>query len=70
MASVAVALSHLGHAITGSDTGLYPPMSTYLDEHHIRYFSGFSADNLQSVKPDMVVVGNAVSRGNEELEYA
>ena len=70
MASVAIALSHSGHAITGSDTGLYPPMSTYLDEHNIRYFSGFSAENLKSVMPDMVVVGNAVSRGNEELEYA
>ncbi|TCD48640.1 UDP-N-acetylmuramate--L-alanine ligase [Chlorobium sp. N1] len=70
MASVAVALSHLGHAVTGSDTGLYPPMSTYLDEHNIRYFQGFRKENLESVRPDLVVVGNAVSRGNEELEYA
>ncbi|NTW84165.1 MAG: UDP-N-acetylmuramate--alanine ligase [Chlorobiaceae bacterium] len=70
MASVAVALSHAGHAITGSDTQLYPPMSTYLEEHSLRYFNGFSEHNLQSASPDMVVVGNAISRGNPELEYA
>ncbi|NTV02118.1 MAG: UDP-N-acetylmuramate--alanine ligase [Chlorobiaceae bacterium] len=70
MASVAVALSHMGHAVTGSDTQLYPPMSTYLDEHNIRYFNGFSESNLESSTPDFVVVGNAVSRGNPELEYA
>lgn len=70
MASVAVALSHAGHAITGSDTQLYPPMSTYLDDHNIRYFSGFSEKNLKSASPDIIVVGNAISRGNVELEYA
>jgi UDP-N-acetylmuramate: L-alanyl-gamma-D-glutamyl-meso-diaminopimelate ligase len=70
MASTAVALSHAGHAITGSDTQLYPPMSTYLEEHNIRYFNGFSEHNLQSASPDIIVVGNAISRGNPELEYA
>jgi UDP-N-acetylmuramate: L-alanyl-gamma-D-glutamyl-meso-diaminopimelate ligase len=70
MASVAVALSHAGHAISGSDTQLYPPMSSYLDDHNIRYFTGFSDRNLQSASPDIVVVGNAISRGNPELEYA
>ena len=70
MASVAVALSHMGHAITGSDTQLYPPMSTYLDDHNIRYFSGFSEQNLAGSTPDLVVVGNAISRGNPDLEYA
>ena len=70
MASVAVALSHAGHAITGSDTQLYPPMSTYLEEHNIRYFNGFSAENIKHASPDVVVVGNAISRGNVELEYA
>ncbi len=70
MASVAVALSHAGHAITGSDTQLYPPMSTYLEEHNIRYFNGFSAENIKHASPDIVVVGNAISRGNAELEYA
>ncbi|MBN1928029.1 MAG: UDP-N-acetylmuramate:L-alanyl-gamma-D-glutamyl-meso-diaminopimelate ligase [Chlorobiaceae bacterium] len=70
MASVAVALSHMGHAVTGSDTQLYPPMSTYLENHNIRYFNSFSAENLKSASPDLVVVGNAISRGNPDLEYA
>lgn len=70
MASVAVALSHMGHAVTGSDTQLYPPMSTYLENHNIRYFNNFSAENLKSATPDLVVVGNAISRGNPDLEYA
>jgi len=70
MASVAVALSHMGHAITGSDTQLYPPMSTYLESHNIRYFNGFSDKNLEGTAPDLVVVGNAISRGNPDLEYA
>ncbi|MBM3423025.1 MAG: UDP-N-acetylmuramate--alanine ligase [Chlorobi bacterium] len=70
MASVAVALSRLGHAVSGSDTALYPPMSTYLDTHNIRYFKGFSEDNIHAALPDLIVVGNAVSRGNCELEYA
>ena len=70
MASVAVAMSHAGHAVTGSDTQLYPPMSTYLDDHNIRYFTGFSGKNLQRASPDAVIVGNAISRGNPELEYA
>ncbi|HHE31556.1 MAG TPA: UDP-N-acetylmuramate:L-alanyl-gamma-D-glutamyl-meso-diaminopimelate ligase [Chlorobaculum parvum] len=70
MASGAVALSHMGHAVTGSDMQLYPPMSTYLENHNIRYFNGFSAENLKSASPDLVVVGNAISRGNPDLEYA
>lgn len=70
MASVAVALSHSGHAVSGSDTALYPPMSTYLETHNIRYFNGFSEENIHRAIPDLVVVGNAVSRGNCELEYA
>lgn len=70
MASVAVALSHMGHAVTGSDVQLYPPMSTYLESHNIRYFNSFSAENLKSASPDLVVVGNAISRGNPDLEYA
>ncbi|MEI6638462.1 MAG: UDP-N-acetylmuramate--alanine ligase [Chlorobium sp.] len=71
MASVAVALSHAGHAVTGSDSQLYPPMSSFLDEHNIRYCNGFSEKNVERVSPDTaIVVGNAISRGNVELEYA
>ncbi len=70
MASVAVALSQAGHEVTGSDTALYPPMSEYLEAHSIPCFNGFTPDNLDKVRPDFIVVGNAVSRGNPELEAA
>ena len=70
MASVAVALSQAGHEVTGSDTALYPPMSDYLETHSIPCFNGFNPDNLLKKRPDIIVVGNAVSRGNPELEHA
>ncbi len=70
MASVAIALSHAGHTITGSDVQLYPPMSSSLEEHNISYFNGFSEKNLQGSAHHFIVVGNAISRGNPELEYA
>lgn len=70
MASVAVALSKRGHSVSGSDTAFYPPMSDYLAEHSIPCFNGYNPDNLLKSKPDIIVVGNAVSRGNPELEIA
>ncbi len=70
MASVAVALSRSGHAVSGSDTALYPPMSDYLAQHRIACHTDFDPENLIEDRPDTVVVGNAVSRGNPELEFA
>ncbi len=70
MASVAVALSEAGYRVSGSDTTLYPPMSDYLLERGITCHKGFAADHLVQTKPDTIVVGNAISRGNPELEYA
>lgn len=67
MGSLAGLLRAAGHRVTGSDHGVYPPMSTLLDEMGIPWVDGFSADNLVPV-PDRVVVGNAISRGNPELE--
>ncbi|MGE0158866.1 MAG: UDP-N-acetylmuramate:L-alanyl-gamma-D-glutamyl-meso-diaminopimelate ligase [Gemmatimonadales bacterium] len=67
MASLAGLLRAKGHTVTGSDEGVYPPMSTMLDELGIAYARGFDPANLEPV-PDVVVVGNAISRGNEELE--
>jgi UDP-N-acetylmuramate: L-alanyl-gamma-D-glutamyl-meso-diaminopimelate ligase len=67
MASLAGLLRAKGHQVTGSDEGVYPPMSTMLDGLGIGYAHTFSAGNLEPT-PDVVVVGNAVSRGNEELE--
>ena len=67
MASVAVAMKERGYKVTGSDTNVYPPMSTFLAERNIEVMSGYAEENL-SHNPDLVVVGNAISRGNPEAE--
>ncbi|MXY97968.1 MAG: UDP-N-acetylmuramate:L-alanyl-gamma-D-glutamyl-meso-diaminopimelate ligase [Gemmatimonadetes bacterium] len=67
MGALAVMLKSLGHRVTGSDENVYPPMSTVLSEQQIPVFEGFSAANLDP-SPDLVVIGNAVSRGNPEAE--
>jgi UDP-N-acetylmuramate: L-alanyl-gamma-D-glutamyl-meso-diaminopimelate ligase len=67
MGSLAGLLRQAGHRVTGSDEGVYPPMSTMLDALGIDYARGFDPGNLEPA-PDIVVVGNAISRGNEELE--
>lgn len=68
MGSVAVALARAGYTVTGSDEGVYPPMSDVLSAAGISWYEGFDADKLQALAPDVTVVGNAVSRGNVELE--
>lgn len=67
MGGLAVMAKGLGHTVTGSDAGVYPPMSTQLEAEGIKLMQGYSVNNL-SVKPDIVVIGNALSRGNEEVE--
>lgn len=67
MGSAAAAFRQLGHKITGSDNAVYPPMSTMLESHGIEIASGYKAENLPD-DADMYVVGNAVSRGNPEVE--
>ncbi len=67
MAALASLLRQKGHRVTGSDEGVYPPMSTLLDDLGIEYAHSFSPANLEPA-PDMVIVGNAITRGNEELE--
>ena len=67
MGSLAGLLRSKGHTVTGSDEGVYPPMSDMLNELGIEYAQTFSPVNLQPA-PDVVVVGNAISRGNPELE--
>lgn len=69
MASAAVALKNQGYSVTGSDTNIYPPMSDFLASHGIEPLPGYHEKNLQSQKPDCVVIGNALSRGNPEVEY-
>ena len=67
MAPLAGMLAESGHRVTGSDAGVYPPASTLLDSLRIRWTNGFDADNLDPA-PDIVVLGNALSRGNPEVE--
>src|SRR5579859_3377523 len=67
MASAAAAMQEKGFTVTGSDQNVYPPMSTFLSERKIQYMSGYAEPNLAH-KPDLVVIGNAISRGNPEAE--
>src|SRR6058998_1385462 len=67
MASVAAAMQQKGVKVTGSDQHVYPPMSTFLAERRIEVISGYAEHNLAH-KPDLVVIGNAISRGNPEAE--
>jgi UDP-N-acetylmuramate: L-alanyl-gamma-D-glutamyl-meso-diaminopimelate ligase len=67
MASVAAAMQEKGVQVTGSDQNVYPPMSTFLAERGIQVNPGFAELNLAH-RPDLVVIGNAISRGNPEAE--
>ena len=68
MASLAGMLQQQGHRITGSDAAAYPPMCDLLARLKIPIHEPYSESNL-TPRPDLVVVGNAISRGNIELEY-
>src|SRR5580704_12213196 len=68
MASLAGLLQLKGHRVTGSDQAAYPPMSDLLRSLNIAVAEPFSTENLKP-HPDLVIVGNAMSRGNVELEY-
>src|SRR5438093_934463 len=68
MASLAAMLMDRGYEVSGSDDAVYPPMSDFLAQKGIRVARAFDLSNLQP-EPDLVVVGNALSRGNPEVEY-
>ena len=68
MASTAAAMQEKGFQITGSDQNIYPPMSTLLADRKIPVLLGYAEQNLAH-KPDLVVIGNAISRGNPEAEF-
>ncbi|EEX39393.1 UDP-N-acetylmuramate:L-alanyl-gamma-D-glutamyl-meso-diaminopimelate ligase [Vibrio sp. Vb2880] len=68
MGGVAMLARQLGHKVTGSDANVYPPMSTMLASHGIDIIEGFDPVQLEP-RPDLVVVGNAMSRGNPCVEY-
>jgi UDP-N-acetylmuramate: L-alanyl-gamma-D-glutamyl-meso-diaminopimelate ligase len=68
MGGVAVLARELGHCVEGSDQNIYPPMSTQLEQLGIALKPGYSAGNL-TPPPDLVIVGNAMSRGNPAVEH-
>jgi len=66
MGSLALIAKQLGHTVTGQDQGVYPPMSTQLDEQSISYTQGYDAKDLPEA--DIFIIGNALSRGNKCVE--
>jgi len=67
MATLAAMLKRRGFDVRGSDANMYPPMSTFLEEEGITTLSGYHADHI-TPDLDLVIIGNAVSRGNPEVE--
>ncbi len=68
MGGVAVLARALGHGVTGSDAKVYPPMSTQLEAEGITLHEGYDPAHLEPV-PDLVIIGNALSRGNPAVEH-
>jgi UDP-N-acetylmuramate: L-alanyl-gamma-D-glutamyl-meso-diaminopimelate ligase len=67
MGSVAAALQERGFKVTGSDENIYPPMSTFLQKHGVALNEGYRPENIPA-DADVVVIGNAITRGNPEVE--
>jgi len=67
MGGLALIAREQGHTVSGSDQNVYPPMSLQLEEQGIELMQGYQASNLEA-KPDLVIIGNALSRGNPEVE--
>lgn len=68
MGGIAAIAKSLGHTVTGSDTNVYPPMSTQLESLGISLTRGFDTEQFNP-SPDIVIIGNALSRGNPAVEY-
>lgn len=69
MGNAALLARAAGHEVLGADSGVYPPMSTVLAGAGIALHEGYDPARLQSLTPDLVVIGNAMSRGNPEVEW-
>ena len=69
MGNAALLVKEQGHEVLGCDAAVYPPMSDVLADAGIEVLDGFDAARLAGLKPDQVVVGNAMSRGNPEVEW-
>src|SRR5436190_10630773 len=69
MGNAALLAREAGHEVLGADTGVYPPMSTVLAAAGITLHEGYDPVRLEKLAPELVVVGNAMSRGNSEVEW-
>ncbi len=69
MGNAALLARAAGHEVLGADAGVYPPMSTVLAAAGITLHEGYDPVRLEKLKPDLVVIGNAMSRGNPEVEW-
>lgn len=69
MGNAALLMRALGHEVSGSDKGIYPPMSDMLLNSGVKIYDGYSAERLAFINLDLVVVGNVVSRGHPEMEW-
>jgi len=69
MGGIALLARANGHKVTGQDANVYPPMSTQLEEQGIELIQGFESDAIKQLSPDVVVIGNALSRGNSAVEF-
>jgi UDP-N-acetylmuramate: L-alanyl-gamma-D-glutamyl-meso-diaminopimelate ligase len=69
MGNAALLVRAAGHEVLGADTGVYPPMSAVLAAAGIRLHEGYDPGRLAKLAPDLVVIGNAMSRGNPEVEW-
>jgi UDP-N-acetylmuramate: L-alanyl-gamma-D-glutamyl-meso-diaminopimelate ligase len=69
MGNAALLARAAGHEVLGSDTGVYPPMSTVLAQAGVAVHEGYDSARLAGLAPDLVVIGNAMTRGNPEVEW-
>src|SRR5687768_6887431 len=69
MGNAALLARAAGHDVLGADKGVYPPMSNVLADAGITLHEGYDPARLAELKPDLVVIGNAMSRGNAEVEW-
>ena len=69
MASLAGMLREKNYMVCGSDSNVYPPMSDFLAKLGIPVYNGYKAENILKERPSLVVIGNALSRGNPEIEF-
>ncbi len=69
MGNAALLVRAAGHEVLGADSGVYPPMSTVLAAAGIALHEGYDPARLERLRPDLVVIGNAMSRGNPEVEW-